>query len=179
MQPVIPSVLFHGSTTHIEQVDLSFSVPRKDFGQGFYATTEQAQAERFARNKRKQRGTADCYVNVYECRPLPCVNIFQFQAPDMDWLDFVLFNRGFLNKDGGGWPWLNGAPDIIIGPVANDTVGLVLGLLTSGAYGDPMSEDAKLTAIRLLKPEKLVDQVFFATSNAVRSLTFREAIHVA
>ena len=57
----------------------------------------------------------------------------------------------------------------------NDTVGVVLGLLTNGAFGDPSSENAKSIAITQLRTEKLFDQVFFATQAAVSSLTFKEA----
>lgn len=114
-------------------------------------------------------------VSVYDYHPPADLLIHRFTAPNLGWLDFVLFNRGFLD---GGNPLLSlcpRLPDIIVGPVANDTVGVVLGLLTNGAFGDPSSETAKSIAIAQLRTEKLFDQVFFATQAAVSALTFKEA----
>lgn len=180
MQSVTPPALvFHGATVRIERVDLSFSVPQKDFGQGFYTTTSREQAESFAKNKKRRAKAANCYVNVYAYTHSIENRIFQFHKPDGDWLDFVLCNRRPLNRGGCGWPWPDGEPDIIVGPVANDSVGVTLTNLMLGIYGDPESEDARKIALSLLKTERLVDQVFFATPKAVASLTFREAIHVA
>ena len=171
----MPSLVFHGGLTRVETVDFSLCSPGKDFGRGFYTTTSKEQAERFAKIKKKRAGVTESLVSVYDYLPPVDLLIHRFTAPDLGWLDFVLFNRGFLD---GGNPLLSRCPrlpDIIIGPVANDTVGVVLSLLTNGAFGDPSSEIAKSIAIAQLRTEKLFDQVFFATQAAVSALTFKEA----
>jgi len=171
----MPSTVYHGGVTRVERIDLSRCSPGKDFGRGFYTTTAREQAERFARIKMRRSGTTEAFVSAYDCRPRTDSVIHRFPAPDLNWLDFVLFNRGFLD---GRNPMLTHCarlPDIIIGPVANDTVGVVLGLLTNGAFGDPATENAKLIAIAQLRTEKLFDQVFFATEEAISSLTFKES----
>ncbi len=171
----MPTVIYHGGLTRVERIDLSLSTPSKDFGRGFYTTTSREQAERFARIKKKRAGATESFVSVYACCPLANLITHWFTTPGMDWLDFVLFNRGFLE---GSNPILSNhsrLPDIIIGPVANDTVGVVLSLLTNGAFGDPSSETAKRIAITQLRTEKLVDQIFFGTPEAVSALTFKEA----
>ncbi|MFA7175001.1 MAG: DUF3990 domain-containing protein [Kiritimatiellia bacterium] len=173
--PVQLSTVFHGGLTRVERIDFSRCSPGKDFGRGFYTTTSKEQAERFSKIKKKRAGAAEAFISVYDCQLSADLLIHRFTAPDLGWLDFVLFNRGFLDK---GKPVLSPCPrlpDIIIGPVANDTVGVVLGLLTNGAFGDPSSETAKSIAITQLRTEKLFDQVFFATRAAASSLTFKEA----
>lgn len=37
-------ILYHGSNTDIQEIDLSQSRPYKDFGQGFYLTQDKEQA---------------------------------------------------------------------------------------------------------------------------------------
>ena len=88
---------------------------------------------------------------------------------------FVLKNRGFLKR---GEPGFEGPFDLVIGPVANDAVGLVLNQLLVGTYGDPGSGAARNTAIRLLETTKLYDQVFFGTPRGVSCLEFREALEI-
>jgi len=68
--------------------------------------------------------------------------------------------------------------DIVIGPVANDAMGLVLNQFIAGVYGDPFAAEAKKTAIRLLLTQKLHNQVFFGTENAASRLKFSEAYDV-
>ena len=58
-------ILFHGATEIIEKPNVSFSKSYLDFGKGFYLTTYQKQAEKWALRKalRKQKSAI---VNVYE-----------------------------------------------------------------------------------------------------------------
>ena len=58
-------ILFHGTTEIIEKPNVSFSKSYLDFGKGFYLTTYQKQAEKWALRKalRKQKSAT---VNVYE-----------------------------------------------------------------------------------------------------------------
>lgn len=58
-------ILFHGTTEIVEKPDISFSKSYLDFGKGFYLTTYQKQAEKWALRKglRKQK---PAIVNVYD-----------------------------------------------------------------------------------------------------------------
>ena len=42
-------ILYHGSNTEIDAIDLGRCVPYKDFGRGFYLTSMPDQAEKMAR----------------------------------------------------------------------------------------------------------------------------------
>ena len=44
-------ILYHGSTSEIEQIDLSLSKPNKDFGRAFYLSADEDQAFEMAQFK--------------------------------------------------------------------------------------------------------------------------------
>jgi hypothetical protein len=171
----MPELLYHGSVVIVKNIDISIGAPHKDFGKGFYTTSSEHQARRFVKIKAKRERLLTGYLNIYEYAPDTTLNIKRFKKADEEWLDFVLANRRH-SRQNTNIP----APqfDIIIGPVANDAVGLVLNQLLIGTYGDPDLPEARQTAIRLLETEKLYDQVFFGTMAAVECLTFKEAIPV-
>lgn len=56
-------ILYHGSNTKINEIDLSKCKPYKDFGKGFYCTTIKKQAQFMAERVVKRRGrnrTSQC-----------------------------------------------------------------------------------------------------------------------
>jgi hypothetical protein len=87
-----------------------------------------------------------------------------FEHPDVNWLDFVYANRA-SKYTGTNY-------DVIIGPVANDSVYRVLRLFENGDI------DRK-TAIKRLKTSKLFNQMTFCTEVAIAELKFikSEAIY--
>lgn len=44
-------ILFHGSNTSFNEIDLTKSLPNKDFGRGFYLSDNYEQAEEMAKFK--------------------------------------------------------------------------------------------------------------------------------
>jgi hypothetical protein len=173
--PQLASPLYHGSTVPVERVDVTKGAVKKDFGRGFYTTADVDQAERFARLKARREGLAEGHVSVFRLADLEGLAVQRFLRSDADWFDFVLQNRGYAR-------WVGSGPrvvwDIVIGPVANDAVGLVLNQFVAGVYGDPGSREAKDTAIRLLLAQKLHGQVLFATVRSAARLERMEAYRV-
>jgi len=167
--PELAELLYHGSDESFSEIKLSKSAPRKDFGRGFYTTPDRIQAEKFARLKSKRTQAAKGYIIAFELQDINGLQIKKFPLSDCEWFEFVLRNRGYDVFPASG---LNEVFDIIIGPVANDAVGVVLNLFVSGAYGNPAAPEAKETAIRLLLSQKLNNQVFFGTELAVSRLAF-------
>jgi len=154
------------------KIDLLKCHPQKDFCIGFYTTISKQQAEKFAKIK-STRYQKNCgFVGIFEFLGNTDLNIKKFADADIEWLDFILSNRGFSNQK------LNHEYDIIIGAVADDAVGLVLNQLIIGTYGEPNSTEAKETAIRLLDAQKLYNQVLFRTEKAISSLKFKETYRV-
>jgi hypothetical protein len=158
----------------VSEIDLSQSVPKKDFGRGFYTTNDSAQAEKFARLKAKRARQGKGYVSVFRFQSTGAL-VKKFASADREWFDFVLRNRGYSGLAAAA---AEETYDIVIGPVADDAVGLVLNQFVAGAFGDSKTAEAKETAIRLLLTQKLHNQVFFGTERAVFGLRFSEGYDV-
>jgi hypothetical protein len=166
--------LYHGSTVIVRDIDLNRGVLGKDFGQGFYTTRMRDQAVKFAAIKAKRHAGEKGIVSVFQYTHDPELAIKIFETADDEWLFFVLKNRTFSNRQKNPTPSF----DLVIGPVANDAVGIVINQLLIGTYGDPKSKEARNTAIHLLDTTRLYHQVFFGTNRAVSCLRFLEAFEI-
>ncbi len=113
--------VYHGSYTAIEEIDLSFCEPGKDFGQGFYVTNLPEQAKKWARRiggyKRVEGVVTEFEYNENTTRNLK-MNVLRFDAYTDEWLDFVVLNR----RNDTSTPAHD--YDIVEGPVADDIVAL-------------------------------------------------------
>ncbi|MCC8131387.1 MAG: DUF3990 domain-containing protein [Ruminococcus sp.] len=129
--------LYHGSNVEIDTVDLSKCMPYKDFGRGFYTTTLEEQAWRMAERRARLEGGAPT-VTIYEIpddltenKELNC-RIFT-DKPTVEWAVFVNNNRDRKFTDISS-PECNtdNKYDLVVGPVANDTVGLLIRQFSRG-----------------------------------------------
>jgi len=128
--------LYHGSNVAIERIDLSRSKRGKDFGQGFYlnANPDQAMAMAIRTTKFLNDGqpTLSCFEFDEEEANKLGLNIKKFSDYSEEWAEFVVMNR----KNGSDIP---AHPyDIVIGPIADDTVGVqirryIMGYLSASA----------------------------------------------
>lgn len=119
-------ILYHGGTEAVMHPDCKMGRPDLDFGQGFYVTLLQDQAEGFARRKaRDRRGkpVISVYEFDYEAAIKDCAYL-NFEFYDEAWLDFVVDSRSGLK------PWAN--YDVVEGGVANDRVIDTVELYTIG-----------------------------------------------
>ena len=119
-------ILYHGGTEAVMHPDCKKGRPDLDFGQGFYVTLLQEQAEGFARRKardRKGKPVISVYEFDYEAAIKDCAYL-NFEFYDEAWLDFVVDSRSGLK------PWAN--YDIVEGGVANDRVIDTVELYTIG-----------------------------------------------
>lgn len=119
-------ILYHGGIEAVMQPDCKAGRPDLDFGQGFYVTLLQGQAEGFARRKaRDRRGkpVISVYEFDYDAAILDCAYL-KFEFYDEAWLDFVVASRN------GSKPWAT--YDIVEGGVANDRVIDTVELYTIG-----------------------------------------------
>ena len=129
--------LFHGSNVEIEQVDLTKCMPNKDFGRGFYTTVLEDQAWRMA-ERRTRIGGGKPVVTVYEVpdnleenRELR-VRVFE-EKPTIEWAIFIRNNRDrkFTDYENPECN-LDCKYDVVVGPVADDTVGLLIRQFSRG-----------------------------------------------
>ncbi len=156
--------LFHGSTQIIDKPLILETQRLLDFGKGFYTTSNQNQAERWASIKKRRIGkNANAIVTVYQISEKlfyhKYYNINEFKKADEGWLDFVVANRsGVIIHD----------YDIVKGPVANDTLYATLSLFEAGIL------NKKETIIRL-RTHKLFEQISFHNNIVLKELEYFES----
>lgn len=153
--------VYHGSNTTVEKPRLILPNRTLDFGNGFYTSINYEQAVSFATNVvNRNEGRGAPVVNTYYIdyeRILSELRVLSFSSPDDEWLDFVCANR--MGKYSGE------QYDVIIGPVANDSVYRVLRLFESGDID-------REQALKRLKVTKLYNQMTFCTEVAMGELKF-------
>jgi hypothetical protein len=148
-------ILYHGSNISFEEIDLSKSKDKRDFGKGFYTTTIQEQAEDWARAL-FDRYNGDGII-VYELEHEITKDLLykNFNELSEEWLLMVQKNRTL-----GG---LQHNYDIVQGPVANDKTARTIALYIAGIIN---ANDA----IKRLSINKVNVQVSFHTLAAISHL---------
>jgi len=157
-------MLYHGSYTAIERPDLSFSRNTTDFGKGFYTTTIQSQAEKWAGRFKRRQGSG--VVSVYEINEDELrknESVLEFDTYSVEWLDYIIKCRQGLSADDFSF---------VIGGIANDDVFNTLTIYFRG-YID------KIEALKRLRYEKPNIQYCFKTRNIIEKyLEYKEYIEV-
>ena len=105
--------LYHTSSVEIRKPDIYHGRKNADFGQGFYLTPDKEFALRWA--------AKDAIINEYILN-MEGLSVHEFSRDD-EWFGYIYNNRSF--KDSLEY-------DVIIGPIANDTIYNTYGILTSG-----------------------------------------------
>ncbi|MBR5867157.1 MAG: DUF3990 domain-containing protein [Spirochaetaceae bacterium] len=171
--------LYHASYVIVENIDLSLCADGKDFGKGFYVTTDYNQAYKFVKtaikkaykNGIKLENQNTGYISKFKiAKDITQLRVYEFSEADREWLHCVAEHRKqnlFLNKKR---KWNDF--DIIVGKIANDTTNQVLTAYINGLYGDVETDLADETAIRLLLPNKLSDQICFKTKKSFDFIQF-------
>ena len=154
-------VLFHGSNVKVEKPQIIISNRTLDFGAGFYTTSSEEQARKWAKIQTYRRRTGSPVVTVYqfEERQLNELSVLRFDSADIHWLDYVIENRKGIYR--------GPKYDLIIGPVANDNTMSVISDYMAGVI-------SKETALVLLKPQRLADQYAFLTWKGLSALMYQE-----
>lgn len=136
--------LFHASKEAIEDPDVFYGRKNADFGQGFYLSNDKEFSRRWIVN--------GGVVNEYEFDPTG-LKIKQFKR-DREWFEYIFENRRAHDTSDA---------DVVIGPIANDTIYDTLGVISSG-FLEP--DDA--LKLLLIGPEY--------TQIALKSLKARERL---
>jgi len=160
-------ILFHGSNLEIDQINLNFCRPYKDFGKGFYATELEEQAVNMAKRTIRIFGGKP-FVTKFSIddKEFENCNIRQkiFNAPTNEWALFIINNRNrnFTNIASLECN-LDNKYGIVRGPVANDDIRLLFDL-----FEDKIITIEELT--KRLEYKELTSQISFHTDNAVKLL---------
>ncbi|MEE0705003.1 MAG: DUF3990 domain-containing protein [Adlercreutzia sp.] len=179
--------LYHGSYTPIETIDLAKCSAGKDFGRGFYLTSDYEQARKFistSLKKAQQTGAVSeeqthGFVSAF-CFHMPDapLQVCSFPTADRQWLWFVSANRraGLAQQFASRLDPALKTADVVIGKVANDATNPVITAYLGGLYGPLESQAAADTAISLLLPDRLKNQFCFLTERSVNCLEPLEVV---
>ena len=155
-------ILYHGSNTKIEKIDLSKCRPYKDFGKGFYLTEIREQAEKMAsRTAHIYEGEPIVTEFEFDESALSQLFVKQFDGPNEEWALFVLANRSKEHEQP------THSYDIVIGPVADDDIAQLFRNFNDGFINLTMLVEG-------LKYKKVSSQYFFHTEDAIKYLKVYE-----
>jgi len=160
-------ILFHGSNLEIDQIDLNFCRPYKDFGKGFYTTELEEQAVNMAKRTIRIFGGKP-FVTKFSIddKEFENCNIPQkiFDTPTNEWALFIINNRNRNFNDIASLECnLDNKYGIVRGPVANDDIRLLFDL-----FEDKIITLEELT--KRLEYKELTNQISFHTDNAIKLL---------
>ena len=166
-------ILYHGSATLFDKIDVTKGRPRKDFGKGFYLSESKTQALKVMRKKfeearaRRPGGSRDGLTKVLysveiDQSALADLKVKQFASADIEWFEFVLKCRKSER--------MTHDYDVVIGPTADDDTMLVIKSLYDNFYGDWWTKAAKKKALEALHPERLGVQWFMFKPHVVKKL---------
>ena len=88
-------ILYHGSNVEVREPRLLKVQRELDFGKGFYTTSDLEQAAKWAKRTALRLHRKDSYISVYEVdeTEMSHLRMLRFNAPDVEWLRFVVKNR--------------------------------------------------------------------------------------
>lgn len=148
-------VLFHGSDTLFDKIDLSKSHDYRDFGKGFYTTVLESQAKEWAYRLSLRNGKAKHYVYRFSYQPSETVKVKHFDSMGIEWLDFIKKNR----SEGGSQHDFG----VVVGPVADDKTVQTVQLYLLGTIN---AEEA----MNRLRYSKVNNQFSFHTEEALQCI---------
>lgn len=154
-------ILYHGSNTSFDQIDLTKSLPNKDFGKGFYLSDTYEQAEEMAKFKVVISG-GNVIVQTYHTEDSilddDSLKIKIFKEYTQEWAEFILANRN-NNSEVPVHDY-----DIVYGPIANDKVGMQIRKYKDGS----INFEEFLHRLQYMKG--ITFQYFFGTDKAINKL---------
>jgi len=148
-------IVYHGGFTTVEKPEIRTSEHCKDFGQGFYCTGFQTQAERWAARY------PTSIVSIYKYTAQNILNALEFESMTEAWLDFIVNCRSGKTHN----------HDIVSGAMANDQVwnyvaDYIAGILTREQFWV------------LAKFKRPTHQIAFCSPQALGCLQFLESYEV-
>lgn len=147
--------LYHTGKTEIREPDIFYGRKNADFGQGFYLSPDKDFIYRWA--------VKDAVINRYDLN-VEGLDIHYFER-DEEWFDYIFNNRRVKDKL---------EVDVVIGPIANDTIFDTMGIISSG-FLEPkealqlLSIGPKYTQVAI-KTEKAAEQLEWISSEYIHRI---------
>ncbi len=150
--------LFHSGYDIIKNPDIRRGRKNADFGQGFYLSDNGEFAGKWLREAKDKTA----YVNEYEL-DTDGLDIKKFER-EIEWLDYILANRA------GHEDSLKNV-DVVIGPIANDTLYDTFGMITGGFL-------EKEESLKLLMIGPCYYQIVIKSDKALANLKWVKAYEI-
>lgn len=171
-------ILYHGSYCGVQKADLNRCRKFKDFGKGFYLTTDKKQAENFSLLSARRAiaaGEIDPlqnygFISIFQFKNNEDLKIKIYPDADTDWLHCVVGHRrpNLFNSEITELETF----DVIGGKIANDDTNATILAYMAGTFGRTGSAQADNICISLLLPDRLKDHYCFRSDKALNSLTW-------
>lgn len=165
-------IVYHGSYMEVREPDLSLCQKGKDFGQGFYITTDKRQAINFAKNIANRHDLSEGVLNVYKLSDLDDLQVYEFLDTNEEWLNCVIGYRKNQYKSFA-------APfeqyEVLIGKIADDDTSQVINAYMQGVFGLVGSESAIHIARQRFLTNRLKNQICLKSEKALQKLEFVES----
>jgi hypothetical protein len=158
-------IVYHGSNIEIEKINLEKCKKYKDFGQGFYVTILEQQAERMSRRTVKRfGGTPTVTTFEFDESALKNLKYKEFKEVDKDWAVFIINNRDRNFKDiSSELSNHDNKYDVVSGAVANDDIATTFALYRDGFINSEALTDR-------IRYKELSNQYSFHTAESVELL---------
>lgn len=155
--------LYHGTNKHFDRFDFKYAKQFKDFGKGFYLTSNLNQAQRWAQKKSERSGKA--YIYCYDVeKNLEDIKILELLQYNKEWVDFICKSRIF---------GVEAKYDIIYDKMADSQYTDIADTLQSYIENDLSCEDV-INRIRWYNLD--VDQYCFKSEKALQLLRNKQEI---
>lgn len=148
-------MVYHGTCSDFDKIDLKKSHNRRDFGKGFYTTVLRSQSKEWAYRLSLREKKNRYYVYEFVFQEVAALRVKRFDTLNEEWLEFIK-----LNRSKGG---LQHEYDVVIGPVADDNTMETVQLYIANIL------TAK-EAVERLRYSKVNNQVSFHTEKALEYL---------
>lgn len=149
-------IIFHGSNVLVEKPQIIVSGFYKDFGYGFYCTSIEKQARKWALTKK-----GESIVSVFSYQEDKTLRIKSFPKMTDEWLDFVVDCRRGIKHE----------YDIVEGPMADDQIWDYVEDFMEGA----ITREAFWVLAKFKYP---THQIVFCTQESLRTLKFERSIQL-
>lgn len=148
-------LLYHTGFHERRDPDIRAGRKNADFGQGYYLTPDRDFAHRWAMERKGET----TFVNAYALET-DGLNVLRLERGEA-WFDYIFQNRA-------GQPDALSAYDVILGPIANDTIYDLMGMTTSGFL-------QRETSLQILRLGPAYVQAAVKTDRAAAQLAWIEA----
>jgi len=159
-------LVYHGSDTEIDEINLSLCKVGGDFGRGFYVTYIRSHAEYWAKRKSEENHNNafitefEFDTNIYSTLKL---KVLHFDNYCNEWLDFVVLNR-MNKKEQQAHDY-----DIVEGPTADDDVMIRI----YDYLNDNVSKEQLLIELTYKAP---LHQICFCSAKSLQALIYKKSV---